>query len=315
MAVVSAEEHAEEVARLEAALAERDREIAELKEQVQALLAKLDQNSSNSNLPPSSDGPGAASRGVRPTKKGKGAKRKRGGQKGRRGTRRELLPPDRVHEFVDHFAEACERCASPLPRKRDADARRYQLVDLRDGALHIAEHRRHCVTCGCGHTTLAPYDRESIPSSPFGPGLITAVAMLTGVYHLSRREARRLLLDFFRLPVSVGAISRMEERASNALVAAVEEAERDVEEAPVKHADATTWLLAGVTLSLWTLCTELTTLYRIFKDGRRKTIRAMFGKLVACRWSPRTAGIWTDGRRSGRWRETRELSGDQLREG
>ena len=122
MAVVSAEEHAEEVARLEAALAERDREIAVLKEQVQALLAKLDQNSSNSNLPPSSDGPGAASRGVRPTKKGKGAKRKRGGQKGRRGTRRELLPPDRVHEFVDYFAEACERCASPLPRKRGCTA-------------------------------------------------------------------------------------------------------------------------------------------------------------------------------------------------
>lgn len=282
------------VAGLEAALAERDRQIAELKEQVATLLAKLDQNSSNSNRPPSSDGPGAASRGVRPSKKRKGAKRKRGGQKGRRGTHRQLLPPDRVHEFVDHFPEACERCASPLPRKLDADARRYQLVDLGDGALHVTEHRRHGVTCGCGHTTLAAYDREAMSSSPFGPGLITGVAMLTGVYHLSRREARRLLRDFFRLPVSVGAISKMEERASKALVAAVEEAERDVEEAPVKHADATSWLLAGVTLSLWTLCTELTTLYRIFKDGRRKTIRVMFGKLVGILVSDRASvfGFW-----------------------
>jgi len=297
VAVVSAEEHAElveQIGRLEAELAERDRLIAELKEQVVALLAKRDQNSSNSNLPPSSDGPGAASRGVRPPKKRKGAQRKRGGQKGRRGAHRQLLPQHRVHDFVDYFPEACERCASALPHTHDADAQRYQLVDLRDGALHVTEHRRHGVTCGCGHTTLAAYDREAIPSSPFGPGLVTAVAMLTGVYHLSRREAQRLLRDFFRLTVSVGAISKMEKRASEALVSAVDEAKRDVEEAPVKHADATSWLLAGITMSLWTLSTTLTTVYRIFNDGRRKTIRVMFGNLVGILVSDRASvfGFW-----------------------
>lgn len=312
MAVVDAEEHARIVAkvgRLEAQLADRDRELAErdqqireLKAQVEALMKKVEElteelrrNSTNSHLPPSSDGPGATSRGVRPPKKRIGTKRKRGGQKGRRGSHRQLLPPERVHEFVEHFPDACERCASALSPTVDADALRYQLIDLREGALHVTEHRRHAVTCRrCGHATLAAYDREAIPASPFGPGLVAGVAMLTGVYHLSRREAQRLLRDFFRLKVSVGAISSMEARVSKALVPAVEEARRDVEAAPVKHADATSWLLAGITMSLWTLSTALTTFYRIFEDGRRTTIKRMFGKLIGILVSDRASvfGFW-----------------------
>lgn len=319
MAVVDAEEHARVVAEVERLgaqvterdrqlverdqqVAERDQQVAELKAQVEALMKKVEElteqlrrNSTNSHLPPSSDGPGATSRGVRPPKKRKGTKRKQGGQKGRRGSRRQLLPPERVHEFVNHFPDACERCASELSPETDADAQRYQLVDLRDGALHVTEHRRHTVRCErCGRSTIAAYDHEAIPLSPFGPGLVTGVAMLTGVYHLSRREAQRLLRDFFRLKVSVGAISSMEARASKALISAVEEARRDVEAAPVKHADATSWLLAGITMSLWTLSTALTTFYRIFEDGRRKTIKTMFGNLIGILVSDRASvfGFW-----------------------
>ena len=307
MAFVSAEEHARvvaEVERLKAELAERDRQIAELKEKVEALIAQLGRNSSNSHLPPSSDGPGAAARGVRPSKKQHGGKRKRGGQKGRRGAHRQLLPPERVHAFVDHFPDGCERCASALSRKLDAQALRYQVVDLCDGALHVTEHRRHAVTCErCGHATLAAYDRITIPSSPFGPGLVGAVAVLTGVYHLSRRETQGLLRDLFRFEISVGAISKMEARASTALASAVEEAERDVEAALVKHADATSWLLAGITMSLWTLSTTLTTVYRIFSDGREKTIKVMFGELVGILVSDRASvfGFWAMARRQICW--------------
>jgi transposase len=44
----------------------------------------------------------------------------------------------------------------------------------------------------------------------------------------------------------------------------------------VKHADATTWLLGGATMSLWTLSTKSTSFYRIFVDGRRSTIQRTF---------------------------------------
>jgi len=69
------------------------------------LAAELKKNSSNSSLPPSSDGPGAVSRGVRESKKPK-SERKRGGQKGHRGAHRQLLPLEQVDAFVDLFPSA-----------------------------------------------------------------------------------------------------------------------------------------------------------------------------------------------------------------
>lgn len=275
---VSPTEHEELVAEL----GETKAQIEELKKQlatalatIERLAAELKKNSSNSSLPPSSDGPGAVSRGVRESKKPK-SERKRGGQKGHRGAHRQLLPPEQVDELVDLFPEACEGCARPLEPSPDADARRYQCLELLAGGQHVTQWQRHAITCPCGHTTRAPYDPEVIPVSPFGVRLTSVVAALSGVYHLSRRNTQRLLHEVFGIDISLGAIIGMEARVSAALVSASEEAHKDVLAAEVKHADATTWLMAGLTLSLWTLSTRRTTVFRIFEDGARATIEGTF---------------------------------------
>ncbi|WP_240356233.1 DUF6444 domain-containing protein, partial [Myxococcus eversor] len=75
---------------LSAALArivEQDVRIAELE-------ARLRSTSRNSSKPPSSDPPGTLPRKSEPTG------RKPGGQPGHKGSKRELLPPDRVSEVV-----------------------------------------------------------------------------------------------------------------------------------------------------------------------------------------------------------------------
>ncbi|MEM7674623.1 MAG: IS66 family transposase [Myxococcota bacterium] len=259
--------------------AELQEQVALLVAQVEQLTEKLNQNSTNSHLPPSSDGPGAGSRGARPSKKsGSKSKRKRGGQKGHRGSHRQLLPPESVATFVELFPEVCLGCAASLPPKLDPDARRHQQVDLRDHRQHVTEWRRHEGVCDhCGTRTRATYDASVIPSSAFGPCLTAVVALLTGVYHLSRRQAQRLLHELFGIHISLGALSVMERRASEALKTAYDEAKREVEHAAVKHSDATTWLRAGVLTSLWTLACASATVYAIFVDGCRETIRPFFG--------------------------------------
>jgi transposase len=267
------------IAALEAQLAARDQRIAELEAALNALTEKLNQNSRNSHKPPSSDGPGAAGRGERPQRK-KSTGRKRGGQKGHRGARRMLLPTERVDRFIELFAEACNACATALPRTPDSDPRRYQLVDWSDNKIVVTEFRRHEVSCpSCGRRTRAAYDPKVIPASPFGPGFVGLAAVLTGVYHLSRRRAQQLLHELLGIELSLGALSGLEARASVALVPAVKEAEQQVEHADVKHTDATSWLLAGVLRSLWVVATTMATVYKIFSDGRRETIRALFGTM------------------------------------
>ena len=297
---VSQEEHEELVAQLEAQKAENielRKQLATALDAIVRLTEHVKKNSTNSNLPPSSDGPGAASRGVRKPKKQKSG-RKRGGQKGRRGAHRELLAPEGVHEVVDVFPHACEGCSRGLPQAPDIDARRYQRIELLLSGPQVTEWRRHAVTCGCGYTTRAPFDRAQIPASPFGPRLVSIVAALTGVYHLSRRNTQKFLHEVFCIDVSLGAVSRMEARVSEALTSATDEAHQDVVSAMVKHADATSWLIAGLTMSLWTMSTKRTTVFRIFKDGARATIEVMFagedGKQTGILVSDRASvfGFW-----------------------
>jgi transposase len=248
--------------------------------EVEVLTELLNRNSKNSHLPPSSDGPGSGSREARAARNKRKAERRRGAQKGHRGSHRELLPPERVDTVVDLFPAVCLGCACQLPRVVDIAACRYQQLELRDHRPHVTEWRRHEVDCErCGTSTRAAYD-GAIPSSAFGPCVTAVVAMLTGAYHLSRRKAQKLLRELFGISVSLGAISAMEQRASEALKSAHQEALLEVQYAKVKHADATSWTRAGKLMSLWTLVSAAATVYRIFIDGCSDTIRPLFGPRI-----------------------------------
>ena len=110
------------IAELDAIVTAKDAEIATLMAQVTALTrqvaelaAKLGQNSRNSHLPPSSDPPGSAGKTGSGKPRSKSA-RKRGGQRGHRGTRREFVPEARVHDFIDFYPAEYENCWAALPR-------------------------------------------------------------------------------------------------------------------------------------------------------------------------------------------------------
>jgi len=262
------------LAEQDAKLAAQATKIAELAAQVAKLTELLGRNSKNSHLPPSSDGPGSGAKGKVRGKFGG----RRGGQKGHRGNHRSLLPPKLVDAFIDLFPPVCLGCGHVLSRTPDATACRYQQLDLRDHRHHLTEWRRHEVQCQrCGAATRAEYDRTQLPSFAFGPCLTSVVVLLTGAYHLSRRKTKKLLHELFGISVSTGAISAMEKRASLALAEAHEEAQREVQYAGVKHTDATTWLRSGKTASLWVLATTAATVYKIFDNGCRDTIRPLFG--------------------------------------
>ena len=276
------------IAFLEAALAERDAKLAALNAQVSALSAQvakltelLGRNSKNSHLPPSSDGPGSGTGGGAASTRRPTSGRKRGGQKGHRGSHRELLAPECVDTFIELFPEVCLGCAWQLSRVVDIAACRYQQLELRDHRPHVTEWRRHEVKCErCGTWTRADYDSTQIPSSVFGPCLTAVVALLTGAYHLSRRKTQKLLLELFGISISLGAISAMERRASEALKSAHQEALREVQYAAIKHTDATSFTRSGKLMSLWTLASAAATVYQIFVDGCRDTIRPLFGPKI-----------------------------------
>jgi transposase len=288
--------------RLELKIGELLEQVAALTQRVAELTERLGQNSRNSHLPPSSDPPGAAGKGGGGQRAKSG--RPRGGQRGHRGSRRELVAADKVDDVVDLYPAECENCWAALPEQPDPGAKRSQWIEVPPLQPYIKETRRHAVSCPCcGHRTRAPYDEQEIPASPFGPRLMSIIALLTGVYHVSRRSAAKLLSDLVGVPISLGAVSAVEARVSDAVEPAVAEAWQRVEGAPVKHTDGTTWLMAGVALALWTIASTAATVFKIVGDGSRATLAPLYGALRGILVSDRAAALsfWAMERRQICW--------------
>ncbi len=282
-----------QVASQAAKLVAKDVEIADLKSRldeltklVLALKEQLDRNSSNSGKPPSSDSPDQ-----RAERRGKGKTGgKRGGQPGHSGSKRELVPPEQVSEFKNLFPPECENCWAALPQTPDPSAQRFQTIELPQPKAHVIEWLQHCVACpGCNHKTWA--STESIPASPFGPRLSSVTALLTGVFHVSRRAAVSLLSDVLGVEISLGAVSAVEARVSEAVKPAVDEAWAKVEQAAVKHTDGTSWFQAGLLLSLWTIATTMATVFKILANGKADTLAPLFGRKLGILVSDRATAL------------------------
>jgi transposase len=281
-------------------IAELERKVEELTRLVTTLLEKAGQNSRNSHLPPSSDGPGTRTRGQQGQQQP--SERRRGGQHGHAGHKRKMLPPDQVDHFVELFPHECENCWTALPNIPDPNAARFQVTELPEIHPETTEYRAHSVKCTCGYTTHAKIDGV-VPVSPFGPRLMSLIALFTGVYHLSRRQTVALLRDVLGIDVSLGAVSAVEARVSEAVEPAVNEAWSAVENAGVKHTDATSWLQGGKLRSLWTIATTWVTVFKIALDGSAETIKPLFGARAGILISDRATvfSFWPMKRRQVCW--------------
>jgi transposase len=270
----------------------RDQRIVELEEKIKELTAlvltlkeQLERNSRNSGQPPSSDSPQQ-----RAKRQGKGAGGKRGGQPGHSGSKRDLVPAEEVDEFKNLFPAECENCWAALPPTLDLFAQRFQTVELPQPKAHITEWVRHCVSCPqCDYRTWASL--APMPTSPFGPRLSGVIALLTGVYHLSRRSTVRLLADVLGVEISLGAVSAVEARISEAVKPAVDEAWSKVNEAAVKHTDGTSWYQSNALCALWTIATSTATVYKILVNGQAATLGPLFGKKLGILVSDRATAL------------------------
>ena len=267
------------MARLKEELAESRKLIAKLTKERDELRARISKNSSNSHKPPSSDTPDQRKTRNKDRTSRKDKKRKRGAQPGHPGHSRGFQPAEKVDEFFDYRPEACGKCGSTeLNERDDLEPRRMQQVEIPVPKPLLHEHRQHAAECvDCGHLIWAELPKGVLNSS-FGPGVHAQIALLTGAYNISRRNACKLMSELHGIDISVGALSRCEERMSEAVAPAVEEARDYVRCQPVKNIDATGWLNQGQGRQAWALVTPLVVAYFITADGTQATVKQVVGK-------------------------------------
>jgi transposase len=233
---------------------------------LEAQLAALTKNSSNSSKPPSSDGPQ-----VKPAPPKTPTGKRRGGQPGHHKHERVILPPDHVFE---HKPARCRRCAARLTGD-DPHPIVDQVLDLPEKLRHVTHHRRHTLECRCcgTHTTAAVAPEAA---SGFGPKLTATVAYLSGVGRLSKRTIRTLFDDLCGLPVSLGAVSKLEQTVSRAL-APIHAAAHQSAQGKDANVDETGWKQGKAKAWLWVAVTSLLTVFLIRPNRNRVAFNDLAG--------------------------------------
>jgi transposase len=232
-----------------------ERRLAELE-------ARLNQNSTNSSKPPSSDPP-ALKRAPPKTPSAK----KAGGQHGHAKAQRALVDhPDNIHVCKP---TACRHCQLPL-HGDDPQPLRHQVWDIPPLRPVVTEYRRHRLRCPrCGVTTCG-----QAPAGQDGPRLKAASVLLTGAYRLSKAKAARLLGDLFAIPLCAGQVCATEAEVGQQLQPVVDELLAAARQLPA-NVDETSM---GRGRWLWAMVTAEATVYQIARGRNRAALRQLLGE-------------------------------------
>lgn len=241
-------------------LAEQNASLVSANERLTARVAELERrlnrNSGNSSMPPSSDA------FVKPPKSGDKPRsgRGRGKQPGVSGRGLALVEDPEVmrHEFP----EACGGCGVPFAGLSDADSLGYvrrQCTDIPATSAVVTETRWHTVGCGCGRVTGAVVP-VGVPDAPcYGPGLAALAVYLLVYQHVPVERAAELISDLTGAKVSTGWVASQLPKAAGLIVGSLKLVKALLVLGHVLHADETTTNIAGTRRYLHAACTPTLT--------------------------------------------------------
>lgn len=201
----------QENAYLRGQLGEQYKHLQEQAKLIELLQARLNQNSSTSSKPPSSDGPGVK----RPKKRPTG--RKRGGQKGHTGRHRARVPAQQVDVLHRHPLQGpCPHCqCESLKNTQWRFVKQvWELPQVKPTVTEYQVQTGVCVGCGAKREAQLP---AQTPRGCLGPNAQAALTTLTGCSAVSRRQTQFLSRNLLGLSVSLGTVSNVEKRVSDSL--------------------------------------------------------------------------------------------------
>jgi transposase len=301
-----------------ATVAQQKVQIHQLQQQLADATVKLNTNSSNSSLPPSSDRFRVKRR---PPPPGDQPGKKSGGQPGHPRHQRLLVPPDQVHQTIPCKPTACRRCGRPLTGN-DPHPLRHQVAELPVVVPDIVEYQLHRLHCPCCHTATCGTLPPGVQGH-FGPRLEATLALLAGRYHQGLRPVRELAADLWGLRLSPGMVSKLRQRTAEALLLPWVQVALYVRTRNV-HIDETPWREGKKRVYLWSVVTPLAALFRIAAGRTAKEAQVLlgraYGQVATCDrlksywWIKRLQWCWSHLRRDFQAMIDRGLPGKPIGE-
>jgi transposase len=203
------------------------------------------------------------------------------------------LPAEQVTKTKNFIPTLCEQCQGPLSAERgpnDPEPAWHQVAELPRVLVEVTEYLGHARTCsGCGHVT-----RVAIPAAirahAFGPRFTAVVSTLTGMFHVSKRDAKTLVETVFGVPMALGMVTAAEQETCTALADPYAEVAQAVQNAAVTNVDETSWKLGKLKWWLWTAVAHLCTYFVIHPKRGAEALNTLFqrafeGIVISDRWA------------------------------
>ena len=235
--------------------------ILHLTKRIEKLEAKLGQDSSNSNKPPSSDSP----------YKKKPAEKKRKKRQPRKGYRQELLEPTKVEPV---HPESCPcGCTEFDDQKPYYTHQHIELPEIVMQVLHFVLYSGRCLNCGKTSKGYVPRQYQT----GYGPRLSALIAEIGGIDGNSRETIQTFLASVLKTPISQGAIQKVIDRASQAIEPHYEAIKETARVADINHLDETPWYNGRELNWLWVMANTTVAFFMIHTNRSKEAFEALIG--------------------------------------
>ena len=159
----------------------------------------------------------------------------------------------------------------------EEDVERRQVFEIPRLKPHVTEYQIFsgcCTSCSVKHRGALP---AGAPAGILGPRAQATIAMLTGKFHLSKRDVEELFSDYFGLSICVGTVSNTEQQVSEALKAPYEEVVEAIKNAAVVGADETGHKIAGKRAWMWVALTSTVVVFYAMASRSKKVALEILG--------------------------------------
>lgn len=232
-------------ANLETLVIELFKKKKQLEQRFDKSASQLNKDSWNSSKPPSSDSPYKKSR--YPNKKQTGKKGKAGAKVGHKGQRQKLTEPTNTIPIYPH--ECYCGCKEIINQKPFYTHQTIEFPEIKMDVTHYVLHKGECVDCAKTVKTTVPKEHQT----GYGPRLSAFIGEIAGMQGNSRSSVQMLCQSLFNMSISLGAIQKVIDRVSNAIVPHYQAISQTARQILVNGIDETTWKMNGTLMQLWVM--------------------------------------------------------------
>jgi transposase len=237
----------------------------QLKKRIEELEAKLNQNSSNSSRPPSSDSPFTKQS---PVKK---KKSKSGSKKGHTGHRQQMLDPTETRRVLP------KRCSCGCDRFTGLEQfymhQHIEFPEIMMNVIHFELYKGSCGACGKVSKGHVPNEFQT----GYGPRLSALIVELVGIAGNSRDMVQSFCSSVLRVPISLGAIQKVIDRGSKAIAPHYEAIGDGARASRINHVDETPWYNGGKLNWLWVMTNPLVAFFMVHTNRSREAFEKLIG--------------------------------------